>query len=116
MTKPGENTQGARLVKFGNAREIAGLETTLRAYIPEAIEVEKAGLKVNYKKTSEFPIPEEFRSKLAESPALKTAFEALDARRQKSRPTFYFSAAKQSKSPGRPGLKNAGRKFSGERD
>ena len=72
------------------------METILKAYIYEAIEVEKAGLKVNYKKTSEFIIPEEFQNKLDEIPALKTAFAALTPGRQRAY-FLYFSAPKQSK-------------------
>jgi len=68
----------------------------LKAYIHEAIEVEKAGLKVNYKRTSEFIIPVEFQNKLDEIPALKTAFDALTPGRQRAY-IFYFSQPKQSK-------------------
>jgi uncharacterized protein YdeI (YjbR/CyaY-like superfamily) len=68
----------------------------LKAYIDDAIEVEKAGLKVNFKKTSDFIIPEEFQNKLDEIPALKTAFDALTPGRQRGY-IFYFSQAKQSK-------------------
>ena len=71
------------------------MERLLKAYIKEAIEVEKAGLEVAYKKTSEFPMPEEFQKKLREMPALKTAFEALTPGRQRGY-LLYFSAAKQS--------------------
>ncbi len=96
LIKPGENTQSGRWIKFTNVREIVEMETILKAYIYEAIEVEKAGLKVNYKKTSEFIIPEEFQNKLDEIPALKTAFDALTPGRQRAY-IFYFSAPKQSK-------------------
>jgi uncharacterized protein YdeI (YjbR/CyaY-like superfamily) len=68
----------------------------VKSYIKEAIEVEKAGLKVNYKRTSEFRIPEEFQNRLDESPALKTAFEALTPGRQRGY-IFHFSQPKQSK-------------------
>ena len=91
-----ENVQAARQIRFTNVREIVEMETILKAYIHEAIEVEKAGLKVNLKKTAEFAIPEEFQSKLDEIPALKTAFEALTPGRQRAY-ILYFSAAKQSK-------------------
>jgi uncharacterized protein YdeI (YjbR/CyaY-like superfamily) len=96
LIKPGENTQAGRWIKFTHVREIVGLETILKAYIDEAIEAEKAGLKVNYKKTSEFVIPDEFKNKLGEIPALKTAFNALTPGRQRAY-LLYFSAAKQSK-------------------
>ena len=72
------------------------METILKAYIYEAIEVEKAGLKVNFKKPTEFAIPEEFQNKLAEMPGLKTAFGALTPGRQRAY-ILYFSAPKQSK-------------------
>src|ERR1700752_451543 len=66
-----KNVQAARQVRFTNAREITEIKSILKAYIYEAIEAEKAGLKVNLKKTAEFNMPEEFKNKLAESPALK---------------------------------------------
>ena len=91
-----ENVQAARQIRFTNVREIVEMEPILKAYIYEAIEVEKAGLKVNFKKTSEFIIPEEFQIKLDEIPALKTAFEALTPGRQRAY-NLYFSAPKQSK-------------------
>ena len=69
-----ENVQAARQIRFTNVREIVEMEPILKAYIHEAIEVEKAGLKVNYKKTTEFIIPEEFQNKLDEIPALKDCF------------------------------------------
>ena len=91
-----ENVQAARQIRFTNVREIVEMETILKAYIHEAIEVEKAGLKVKFKKTTEFIIPEEFQSKLDEIPALKTAFDALTPGRQRAY-ILYFSAPKQSK-------------------
>jgi uncharacterized protein YdeI (YjbR/CyaY-like superfamily) len=91
-----ENVQAARQVRFTNVRQIAGMERILKAYIREAIEVEKAGLEVNYKKTSEFIIPEELKSKLDAIPSFKTAFAALTPGRQRGY-LLYFSAPKQSK-------------------
>jgi uncharacterized protein YdeI (YjbR/CyaY-like superfamily) len=91
-----ENTQAARQIRFTNVREIDEMETILKAYVNEAIEVEKAGLKVNYKKSAEFIIPEEFQNKLDENSALKTAFEGLTPGRQRAY-ILYFSAPKQSK-------------------
>lgn len=91
-----ENVQAARQIRFTNVQEIMEMETILKAYIYEAIEVEKAGLEVNFKKTSEFVIPEEFQNKLDEIPGLKTAFEALTPGRQRAY-IFYFSQPKQSK-------------------
>ena len=74
-----ENVQAARQIRFTNLPEIVQMEPILKAYIKEAIEVEKAGLEVSYKKTSEFAIPEEFQNRLDDSPALKKAFDALNA-------------------------------------
>ena len=91
-----ENVQAARQIRFTNVREIARMASTLKSYLKEAIEVEKAGLEVAYKKTSEFSIPEEFQSRLSESPTLRTAFEGLTPGRQRGY-LLYFSGAKQSK-------------------
>jgi uncharacterized protein YdeI (YjbR/CyaY-like superfamily) len=91
-----ENVQAGRQIRFTNVREIIDMEPILKAYIYEAIEVEKAGLKVNFKKTTEFTIPDEFQGKLNEIPALKTAFDALTPGRQRAY-IFYFSQPKQSK-------------------
>jgi uncharacterized protein YdeI (YjbR/CyaY-like superfamily) len=91
-----ENVQVARQVRFTSIREIVKMERILKTYIYEAIEVERAGLKVKLKKTSEFKIPEEFQKKLDKSSALKKAFDALTPGRQKAY-IFYFSQAKQSK-------------------
>ena len=90
-----KNVQAARQIRFTHAREIVEMEPVLKAYIDKAIEVEKAGLKVKLKKTSDFVIPEEFQNKLDEMPALKTAFDALTPGRQRAY-IFYFSAPKQS--------------------
>jgi uncharacterized protein YdeI (YjbR/CyaY-like superfamily) len=91
-----ENVQAARQIRFTNVREIVEMEPILKAYIHEAIEVEKAGLKVNYKKASEFTVPEEFISKLEEVPGLQDAFDSLTPGRQRAY-ILYFSAPKQSK-------------------
>jgi uncharacterized protein YdeI (YjbR/CyaY-like superfamily) len=88
--------QAARQIRFTSAKQITRMEATIKAYIYEAIEVEKAGLKVKLKKTSEFPMPEEFQKKLNKMPALKTAFYALTPGRQRAY-LLYFSSAKQSK-------------------
>ena len=87
-----KNVQAARQIRFTNVQEIVKMETILKAYIYEAIEVEKAGLKVNLKKTTEFKIPEEFQNKLDENPALKTAFDALTPGRQRGIHSLFFSA------------------------
>lgn len=91
-----KNVQSARQIRFTGVGEIVKMKSTLKAYIFEAIEVEKAGLKVTLKKTSEFKIPEEFQNKLNKNSALKTAFKALTPGRQRAY-IFYFSQAKQSK-------------------
>jgi uncharacterized protein YdeI (YjbR/CyaY-like superfamily) len=90
-----ENVQSARQVRFVNVREIVKLKKVLKAYIYQAIEVEKAGLKVPLKKTSEFKVPEEFQKKLKQMPALKKAFNELTPGRQRAY-LFYFSQPKQS--------------------
>jgi uncharacterized protein YdeI (YjbR/CyaY-like superfamily) len=91
-----ENVQAARQLWLTGVREIVHMKPVLKAYIKEAIAVEKAGLEVTYKKTSEFKMPEELRDRMAESPALKAAFEALTPGRQRGY-LLYFSGAKQSK-------------------
>lgn len=91
-----KNTQAARQIRFTSVREIVGMKSVLKAYIFEAIEVEKAGLEVKFKKSEEFAIPEEFQKKLKETPALKTAFDALTPGRQRAY-LLYFSQPKQSK-------------------
>jgi uncharacterized protein YdeI (YjbR/CyaY-like superfamily) len=91
-----KNVQSPRQIRFANVKEIVKLKTTLKAYIYEAIEVERAGLKVKLKKTADFEMPEEFEKKLKKMPSLKKAFEALTPGRQRAY-IFYFSQAKQSK-------------------
>ncbi len=90
-----ENVQAARQIRFTNAGEIAGQRSILKAYIYEAIEVEKAGLKVNLKQTEDFAVAHEFQQKLNTIPALKTAFEALTPGRQKAY-LLHFSQPKQA--------------------
>jgi uncharacterized protein YdeI (YjbR/CyaY-like superfamily) len=91
-----KNVQSARQIRFTSIQEIIVMEPILKAYVHEAIEVEKAGLKVSLKTTTEFIIPEELQKKLDEIPALKTAFEVLTPGRQRAY-ILYFSAPKQSK-------------------
>ena len=91
-----ENVQAARQIRFTSVPEIVAMESTVKAYIYEAVEVEKAGLEVNYKKTSEFTVPEELQKKLEETPAFKKAFKGLTPGRQRAY-LLYFSAPKQSK-------------------
>jgi uncharacterized protein YdeI (YjbR/CyaY-like superfamily) len=96
LIKPGERTQAGRQIRFTNVQEIIDVKPILKTYVNQAIEVEKAGLKVNLKKTADFIIPEEFQKKLDENPALNTAFKALTPGRQRAY-IHYFSSAKQSK-------------------
>ena len=91
-----KNVQAARQVRFTGVREIIKMKAILKTYIYEAIEVEKAGLKMVLKKTTEFSTPEEFQNKLTKNAALKTAFKALTPGRQRGY-LLYFSAPKQSK-------------------
>lgn len=91
-----ENVQAARQVRFTNVLEIEKKEAVLKAYIREAVEVDKAGLKVNFKKTMEFVIPKELQDKLDEHQELKTAFDALTPGRQRAY-ILHFSEPKQSK-------------------
>ncbi len=91
-----ENVQAARQIRFTGVDEIVEMKAILKAYVHEAIEVEKAGLKVPLKKTREFDVPEEFQSKLDKMPALEEAFKALTPGRQRAY-LLYFSQAKQAK-------------------
>ena len=91
-----KNVQASRQIRFSSLREIIELEPILKACSHEAIEVEKAGLTVELKKTSEYSIPEEFHKKLDEIPSLKTAFDALTPGRQRAY-LFFFSQPKQTK-------------------
>ncbi|CAM4496806.1 uncharacterized protein YdeI (YjbR/CyaY-like superfamily) [Paenibacillus endophyticus] len=91
-----ENVQAARQIRFTNAQAIDEMQLILKSYIDEAIAVEKAGLQVEYKKNTEYSIPEELENKFVEVPDLKTAFEALTPGRQRAY-LLYFSSAKQSK-------------------
>ncbi|NCI47879.1 YdeI/OmpD-associated family protein [Sediminibacterium soli] len=90
-----ENVQSSRQIRFTGLKEIAKLERVLKAYVYEAIEVEKAGLKVALKKTKEFPAPAEFQQVLTKNAALKKAFHALTPGRQRAY-LLYFAAPKQS--------------------
>lgn len=96
LEKPGENTQSARLIKFTNTDSIRELESELKAYIFEAIEIEKAGLKVEAKEKEGLVLVDEFAEALAQDAAFKAAFEALTPGRQRGY-NLYFSAPKQAK-------------------
>jgi uncharacterized protein YdeI (YjbR/CyaY-like superfamily) len=95
LIQQSENVQAARQIRFTNLKEITEQKNILKAYIYEAIEIEKAGLKVELKKTSEFPVSEEFQKKLDEDPKLKKAFEALTPGRQRAY-LLNFSQPKQA--------------------
>lgn len=90
-----ENVQSARQIRFTHAREVAKMAPVLKAYIREAMAVEKSGLKIKMKTTSDFKVPVELERKLEGNPALKKAFHALTPGRQRAY-LFYFSGAKQS--------------------
>jgi uncharacterized protein YdeI (YjbR/CyaY-like superfamily) len=91
-----ENVQAARQIRFTDIEQIRSDKSMIKAYIREAIEIEKSGKKVPLKKTSDFPVPEEFQKVLTENSKVKTAFDALTPGRQKGY-LFYFYQAKQSK-------------------
>ncbi|MBW8888032.1 MAG: YdeI/OmpD-associated family protein [Fibrobacteres bacterium] len=90
-----KNVQAARQARFTDVKEITKLQSPLKAYIHQAIDVEKAGLKVTLKKVTEYAVPAEFRNRLEKDPALKRAFEALTPGRQRGY-LLHFSAPKQS--------------------
>jgi len=90
-----KNVQAARQIRFTSVREVTRLEKTVKAYVREAIEIERAGLKVQLKKTEDFELPEELASKLAKNAKLRSAFAALTPGRQRAY-IFHFSQPKQS--------------------
>jgi len=96
LTRPGEHTQSGRWFKFASVREIAEMRSILKAYIREAIEVEKSGLKLKLRKTSDLKFPEELQIVLDEFPDFKAAFERLTPGRQRAY-IYHFAAPKQSK-------------------
>jgi uncharacterized protein YdeI (YjbR/CyaY-like superfamily) len=87
--------QAGRVMKFTSAKDIAAKASIIKAYVREAIAVEKAGLRIEPKKTSEFPVPEELAERFRKDPRFKRAFEALTPGRQRSY-LYHFAAAKQS--------------------
>ncbi|MBC1937269.1 hypothetical protein HCA69_12880 [Listeria grandensis] len=91
-----ENVQAARQIRFKNLEEIKEMESIIKAYIHEAIEVEKSGVEVEMKKETEFTVPEELQNRFEEQPAFKEAFEKLTPGRQRAY-LLFFSAPKQSK-------------------
>ena len=96
LSPPGRNSQSVRWIKFTSLQEIVDTEPILKAYIREAIDVERAGLKVNFNGSADLEIPAELHDKFDEIPALKTAFDALTPGRKRGY-VLYFSAPKQSK-------------------
>jgi uncharacterized protein YdeI (YjbR/CyaY-like superfamily) len=96
LTRPGQHSQSTRWFKFVSVREITEMKSIVKAYVREAIAVEKAGLKVKLKKTSDLKVPEEFQTMLDEFPDFRTAFEALTPGRQRAY-IYHFSGPKQSK-------------------
>lgn len=96
LVQAGENTQAARIIKFTNVKDIVKIKSVLKTYIFEAIEIEKAGLKVDPKKHSEYNVPEELKNQFKQKPDFKKAFEALTPGRQRGY-LLYFSDSKQSK-------------------
>jgi uncharacterized protein YdeI (YjbR/CyaY-like superfamily) len=96
LTRPGQHSQSARWFKFASVREIAEMRSILKAYIREAIEVEKSGKKLKMRKTSDLKFPEELQIMLDEFPDFKAAFDRLTPGRQRAY-IYHFSAPKQSK-------------------
>ncbi|WP_442511118.1 DUF1801 domain-containing protein [Novipirellula sp. SH528] len=96
LCQPGENTRAARLIRFTNVGEIVDLEPVLKSYVHEAIELEKAGVKVDFQENRALEIPGELQAKFDERPAFKTALDALTPGRQRGY-VLHFSSAKQSK-------------------
>lgn len=96
LVRPGKRTQAGRQIRFTTVREVEEMEAVLRSYVQEAKEVERAGLIVELKKTSDFPVPGEFQTRLDEMPSLQKAFEGLTPGRQRAY-LHYFSDAKRSK-------------------
>jgi uncharacterized protein YdeI (YjbR/CyaY-like superfamily) len=96
LTRPGQHSQSPRWFKFGSVREVAEMKSVLKAYIREAIEVERSGLKVKLRKTSDLKFPEELQTMLDEFPDFRAAFDRLTAGRQRAY-IFHISGAKQSK-------------------
>jgi uncharacterized protein YdeI (YjbR/CyaY-like superfamily) len=96
LVQPGANSQAARLIRFKHLREIEDLTPVIKAFVQEAVEVEKAGLKVEFNAKHELVYPPEFQKKLDENPKLKKAFDALTPGRRRGY-NMFFTAAKQSK-------------------
>lgn len=95
LVGPGDNSQAMRQIRFTSVEDIVSMEPIIREFINEAIEIEKAGLKVNFRKTADYYIPDEFQQKMDDIPALKTAFNELTPGRQRAY-LLHFSQPKQS--------------------
>lgn len=96
LIKPGENSQASRQLRFTNAQQVLDIEADIKAYVFEAVEIEKAGLKPKYKSTEEYPVPDELEEYFNTLPELETAFYRLTPGRQRGY-LLHFSSAKQSK-------------------
>ncbi len=96
LDRIGEHTQAGRWIKFTSVREVTAVRSALKAYLHEAVELEKSGKKVQRKKPSEHPIPEELQKKLDDDAGLRSAFATLTPGRRRSY-TFHISSAKQAK-------------------
>jgi len=114
MVKAGENSQSARQIRFTSVREITKSKAVLKAYVQEAVEAEKAGLKVVYKKITEHKVPEELQNRFDEDRAFQTAFKALTPGRQG--PTSCIFPRRNNPRPVKPESRNARGKFSTGRD
>jgi uncharacterized protein YdeI (YjbR/CyaY-like superfamily) len=95
LVAPGENSQSARIIRFTNVKEIVKLKKTIKAYIYEAVEVDKVGLKVDMEKSKNFELPNELLSKFKTQPKLKNAFQSLTPGRQRAY-VMFFSDSKNS--------------------
>jgi len=96
LVSQGENVQGGRIIKFTHPNQVLAIEATLKEYIFEAVEIENAGLRIELKKTSDYPVPAELQQKIEENEAFKEAFYALTPGRQRGY-ILHFAAPKQSK-------------------
>lgn len=95
LSQPGENSQSVKWIKFTNVKDIIKLEKIIKAYIKEAIEVEKTGAKIEFKKAEDYTIPEELETKFKEDKKLKAAFEKLTSGRQRGY-LLHFAQPKQA--------------------
>ncbi|MCB9336284.1 MAG: YdeI/OmpD-associated family protein [Flavobacteriales bacterium] len=113
LIKAGENSQAGRQLRFTSVKEIVENEAIIKAYIFEAIEIEKAGLEINYKKTAEFDVPEELQEFFSKDKKFEKAFKSLTPGRQRGY-LLFFAAAKQSKTKNERIEKYVGRIMNGK--